>query len=80
HPQDYLLIHTPRITKKPNVYQSTEKYSLLPPLKAIHRSQLLLLLIHPQQAIIQQHKPLPPYAHDQPKPILILLNKSHTLQ
>uniref|UniRef100_UPI0016428BB1 GTPase n=1 Tax=Staphylococcus epidermidis TaxID=1282 RepID=UPI0016428BB1 len=27
HPQHYVLIHTPPITKKPNVYQSTQEYS-----------------------------------------------------
>ncbi|HCU7777783.1 TPA: 50S ribosome-binding GTPase, partial [Staphylococcus aureus] len=43
--QDYVLIDTAGMRKKGKVYESTEKYSVLRALKAIERSNVVLVVI-----------------------------------
>ena len=54
--QDYVLIDTAGMRKKGKVYESTEKYSVLRALKAIERSNVVLLVIDAEEGIIEQDK------------------------
>ncbi|MCE3364479.1 50S ribosome-binding GTPase, partial [Staphylococcus aureus] len=54
--QDYVLIDTAGMRKKGKVYESTEKYSVLRALKAIERSNVVLVVIDAEQGIIEQDK------------------------
>ncbi|MEJ7493461.1 GTPase, partial [Staphylococcus lugdunensis] len=60
--QDYVLIDTAGMRKKGKVYESTEKYSVLRALKAIERSNVVLVVIDAEQGIIEQDKRVAGYA------------------
>ncbi|MQI04137.1 GTP-binding protein, partial [Escherichia coli] len=73
--QDYVLIDTAGMRKKGKVYESTEKYSVLRALKAIERSNVVLVVIDAEQGIIEQDKRVAGYAHEQGKAVVIVVNK-----
>src|SRR5699024_2859306 len=54
--QDYVMIDTAGIRKKGKVYESTEKYSVLRALKAIDRSDVVLVLIDAERGIREENK------------------------
>ena len=56
--QEYVLIDTAGMRKKGKVYESTEKYSVLRALKAIERSNVVLVVIDAEEGIIEQDKKL----------------------
>ena len=73
--QDYVLIDTAGMRKKGKVYESTEKYSVLRALKAIERSNVVLLVIDAEEGIIEQDKRVAGYAHEEGKAMVIVVNK-----
>ena len=54
--QDYVLIDTAGMRKKGKVYESTEKYSVLRALKAIARSNVVLVVTRQNKVLSQQDK------------------------
>ena len=66
--------------KKGKVYESTEKYSVLRALKAIERSNVVLVVIDAEQGIIEQDKRVAGYAHEEGKAIVIVVNKWDTVE
>ena len=78
--QDYVLIDTAGMRKKGKVYESTEKYSVLRALKAIERSEVVLVVIDAEQGIIEQDKRVAGYAHEEGKAIVIVVNKWDTVE
>ena len=78
--QDYVLIDTAGMRKKGKVYESTEKYSVLRALKAIERSNVVLVVIDAEQGIIEQDKRVAGYAHEEGKAIVIVVNKWDTVE
>src|SRR5699024_6112282 len=62
--QDFVIIDTAGIRKRGKVYESTEKYSVLRALKAIDRSDVVLVLIDAETGIREQDKTIAGYAHD----------------
>src|SRR5699024_1788010 len=63
------------IRKRGIVYESTEKYSVLRALKAIDRSDVVLVLIDAETGIREQDKTIAGYAHDAGRAIVIVVNK-----
>lgn len=78
--QDYVLIDTAGMRKKGKVYESTEKYSVLRALKAIERSNVVLVVLDAEEGIIEQDKRVAGYAHEEGKAIVIVVNKWDTLE
>ena len=78
--QDYVLIDTAGMRKKGKVYESTEKYSVLRALKAIERSNVVLVVLDAEQGIIEQDKRVAGYAHEEGKAIVIVVNKWDTVE
>ncbi|MCE5149059.1 ribosome biogenesis GTPase Der [Staphylococcus simulans] len=78
--QDYVLIDTAGMRKKGKVYESTEKYSVLRALKAIERSNVVLVVLDAEEGIIEQDKRVAGYAHEAGKAIVIVVNKWDTLE
>lgn len=78
--QDYVLIDTAGMRKKGKVYESTEKYSVLRALKAIERSNVVLVVLDVEEGIIEQDKRVAGYAHEEGKAIVIVVNKWDTLE
>ncbi|MEK3808274.1 MULTISPECIES: ribosome biogenesis GTPase Der [unclassified Metabacillus] len=73
--QDFVIIDTAGMRKKGKVYESTEKYSVLRALKAIDRSDVVLVVIDGEEGIIEQDKRIAGYAHEAGRAVVIVVNK-----
>jgi len=73
--QEYVLIDTAGMRKKGKVYESTEKYSVLRALRAIERSDVVLVVLNAEEGIQEQDKKIAGYAHEAGKAVVIVVNK-----
>ncbi|HLR08144.1 MAG TPA: ribosome biogenesis GTPase Der [Bacillota bacterium] len=73
--QSYVIIDTAGIRKRGKIYEAIEKYSVLRALKAIERSDVVLVLIDAETGIREQDKKIAGYAHDAGRAIVIVVNK-----
>ncbi|EAE4047011.1 ribosome biogenesis GTPase Der [Listeria monocytogenes] len=73
--QDYVMIDTAGMRKRGKVYESTEKYSVLRAMRAIERSDVVLVVINAEEGIREQDKRIAGYAHDAGCAIIIVVNK-----
>lgn len=73
--RELVIIDTAGMRKKGKVYETTEKYSVLRALKAIDRSDVILVVINGEEGIIEQDKHIAGYAHDAGKAVIIAVNK-----
>ncbi|WP_456274219.1 ribosome biogenesis GTPase Der [Bacillus sp. AK031] len=73
--QEYVIIDTAGMRKKGKVYESTEKYSVLRALRAIERSDVVLVVIDGEEGIIEQDKKIAGYAHEAGRAVIIVVNK-----
>ena len=78
--QDYVIIDTAGMRKKGKVYETTEKYSVLRALRAIERSDVVLVVFNAEEGIQEQDKKIAGYAHEAGKAIVIVVNKWDTLE
>lgn len=77
--QEFVIIDTAGIRKKGKVYEKTEKYSVLRALKAIDRSDVVLVLIDAETGIREQDKKIAGYAHEAGRAMIIVVNKWDTV-
>lgn len=73
--QEYVIIDTAGMRKRGKVYESTEKYSVLRALRAIERSDVVLIVLNAEEGIIEQDKKIAGYAHDAGRALMIIVNK-----
>jgi GTP-binding protein len=73
--QKYVIIDTAGMRKKGKVYETTEKYSVLRALRAIERSDVVLVVINAEEGIIEQDKKIAGYAHEAGRAVVIVVNK-----
>ena len=73
--QEYVIIDTAGMRKKGKVYETTEKYSVLRALRAIERSDVVLVVLNADEGIQEQDKKIAGYAHEAGKAIVIVVNK-----
>lgn len=73
--QKYVIIDTAGMKKKGKVYESTEKYSVLRALRAIERSDVVLVVLNAEEGIREQDKKIAGYAHEAGRGIVIVVNK-----
>jgi GTP-binding protein len=73
--QRYVIIDTAGIRKRGKVYETTEKYSVLRALRAIERSDVVLVVINAEEGIIEQDKKIAGYAHEAGRAVVIVVNK-----
>ncbi|TFE00421.1 ribosome biogenesis GTPase Der [Jeotgalibacillus sp. R-1-5s-1] len=73
--QEYVIIDTAGMRKKGKVYETTEKYSVLRALRAIERSDVVLVLIDGEEGILEQDKKIAGYAHEAGRAVVIVVNK-----
>ncbi|PAV29508.1 ribosome biogenesis GTPase Der [Virgibacillus profundi] len=78
--QDFVIIDTAGMRKRGKVYETTEKYSVLRALKAIERSDVVLVLIDAETGIREQDKKIAGYAHEAGRAIVIVVNKWDTVE
>ncbi|WP_108671114.1 ribosome biogenesis GTPase Der [Peribacillus acanthi] len=73
--QKYVIIDTAGMRKKGKVYESTEKYSVLRALRAIERSDVVLVVLNAEEGIREQDKKIAGYAHESGRGVIIVVNK-----
>ncbi|MBD1378624.1 ribosome biogenesis GTPase Der [Metabacillus arenae] len=73
--QEFVIIDTAGMRKKGKVYETTEKYSVLRALKAIDRSDVVLVVLDGEEGIIEQDKRIAGYAHEAGRAVVIVVNK-----
>lgn len=73
--QEYVIIDTAGMRKRGKVYENLEKYSVLRALKAIERSDVVLVVLDGEKGIIEQDKKIAGYAHEAGRAVVIVVNK-----
>lgn len=73
--KDYVIIDTAGIKKRGQVYESTEKYSVLRAVSAIERSDIGLVVIDGSRDLIAQDKHVAGYLQDYSRGAVIVVNK-----
>lgn len=73
--QEYVIIDTAGMRKKGKIYETTEKYSVLRALRAIERSDVVLVVLNAEEGIQEQDKKIAGYAHEAGKAVIIVVNK-----
>src|SRR6478736_5323857 len=76
--QEYVVIDTAGMRKRGKVYESTEKYSVLRALKAIERSDVVLVVLNAEEGISEQDEKIAGYAQEAGKGRVIVGNKWDT--
>jgi len=73
--ETYTLIDTAGIRRKSKVEESLEYYSVLRALKAIKRADVCILMLDAKEGLTEQDKRIAGIAHEELKPIIIVMNK-----
>ena len=71
----YMIIDTAWIRRKSKVEESLEYYSVLRALKAIKRADVCILMLDAKEGLTEQDKRIAGIAHEELKPIIIVMNK-----
>lgn len=78
--QKFLMIDTAGMRKRGKVYESTEKYSVMRAMRAIERSDIILMVLNAEEGIREQDKRVAGYAHEAGRGIIIVVNKWDTVK
>src|SRR5690606_9870873 len=78
--QKYKIIDTAGMRKKGKVYENVEKYAVLRALKAIDRSDVVLIVINGEEGIREMDKRIAGYAEDAGKGVMFVVNKWDTVE
>ncbi|OZS33482.1 ribosome biogenesis GTPase Der, partial [Streptococcus pneumoniae] len=62
------------------VYENTEKYSVMRAMRAIDRSDVVLMVINAEEGIREYDKRIAGFAHEAGKGMIIVVNKWDTLE
>lgn len=73
--QAYLIIDTAGLKKRGKIFEAIDKYAALRALKAIDRSEIVLVVIDGSAGITEQDKHIAGYAFEEKKAIIIVVNK-----
>ncbi len=73
--QNYVVIDTAGIRKQGKIYENAEKYSVLRAIRAIERSQVVLVVLDGTKEIEEQDKRIAGYASEYNKAVIIVVNK-----
>ena len=78
--QKFLMIDTAGMRKRGKVYESTEKYSVMRAMRAIERSDIVLMVLNAEEGIREQDKRVAGYAHEAGRGIIIVVTKWDTVK
>ncbi len=74
--QRYVIIDTAGMRRKSKVAETTtERYSVIRSLRAVDRSDAVLMVINAEEGLIEQDKKIVGYAHEQGKAVILVVNK-----
>lgn len=78
--QEFAMIDTAGIRKRGKVYENTERYAVMRAMRAIDRSDVVLVVLNAEEGIREQDKKIAGYAHEAGRGIIIVVNKWDTLK
>ncbi|PRR74679.1 ribosome biogenesis GTPase Der [Neomoorella humiferrea] len=73
--KEYVLIDTAGMRRKSRIVNATEHYSVLRTLKAVERSDVVLLILDGTEGVTEQDKKIAGYGHELGKASIIVVNK-----
>lgn len=73
--KSYIAIDTAGLKKRGQIYEAIDKYSAMRALKAIERSEVVLLVIDGNEGLKEQDKHVVGYAIENNKAIIVVVNK-----
>ncbi len=73
--QEFTMIDTAGMRKKGKVYESRGKYSVMRAMRAIERSDVVLMVLNAEEGIREQDKRIAGYAHEAGRGIILVVNK-----
>ncbi|MDD2212567.1 MAG: ribosome biogenesis GTPase Der [Clostridia bacterium] len=73
--QHYLLIDTAGMRRKGNIEENTERYSVIRALRAVDRSDLVLIVLDAVEGVTEQDQRIAGYVHEAGKGVIIVINK-----
>lgn len=73
--QEYVIIDTAGMRRRNKISDPTERYSVIRSLRAIERSDVVLMVIDATEGITEQDKKIAGYAHEQGKGLILVVNK-----
>lgn len=73
--QKYVLVDTAGMRKRGKVYEAAEKYSVMRAMRAIERSDVVLIVLDASEGIVEQDKHIAGYAHEAGKASIFVVNK-----
>ena len=71
----YLLIDTAGMRKRGKINEPTERFSVIRSLRAVDRSDVVLMMIDATTGVIEQDKKIAGYAHEAGRAIVLVVNK-----
>lgn len=78
--QEFQMIDTAGMRKRGKVYETTEKYSVMRAMRAIERSDVVLMVLNAEEGIREYDKRIAGFAHEAGKGMIIVVNKWDTLE
>jgi len=73
--KNYVLIDTAGMRRRGKIDEPTERYSVVRSLRAVDRSDVVLMLIDATEGVTEQDKKIAGYAHEAGKGIILIINK-----
>lgn len=75
--QQYVIIDTAGMRRKSKIREAeaTERYSVVRSLRAVDRSDVVLMVINAEEGLIEQDKKIVGYAHEEGKAVILVVNK-----
>lgn len=78
--QEFTMIDTAGMRKRGKVYEKTEKYSVMRAMRAIDRSDVVLMVLNAEEGIREYDKRIAGFAHEAGKGVIIVVNKWDTIE
>ncbi|AZR72762.1 ribosome biogenesis GTPase Der [Anoxybacter fermentans] len=73
--QEYILIDTAGIRRKKKIRENVEYYSVIRSLRAVDRSDVVLMVFDAVEGVTEQDKKIVGYAHEAGKGLILVFNK-----
>jgi len=71
----YRIIDTAGMRKKGKIAETTERYSVARALRAVDRSQIVLMVLDATEGVTEQDQRIAGYAHESGKAMIVVVNK-----
>ncbi|MDK2822536.1 MAG: GTPase [Clostridia bacterium] len=73
--QEYVIIDTAGMRRRSKISDPTERYSVIRSLRAIDRSDVVIMVLNAIDGVTEQDKKIVGYAHEQGKACVLVINK-----